>query len=92
MAYKHLLWAKPPVLGKKTTIKAAQGASAVTSPKRPPPKTTQEIIQQTLNRRALGPQKLFKPFTTKGKMKAREKRNKSESSTQQLSKQHHKVK
>ena len=87
VAYKHLPRAKPHVSGKKTPINEAQGgktAKAVTSAKRPPPKTTQEIIQQTLNRRALGPQKLLKPFTAKSKMNARNKRDKSEPSTQRL--------
>ena len=86
MAYKHLPRAKPHVSGKKTPINETQGEKAVTSPKRPPPKTTQEIIQQTLNRRALGPQKRLKPFTAKGKLNARDRRNKSEPSTQRLPK------
>ena len=86
MAYKHLPRAKPHVSGKKTPIKKTQEEKAVTSPKRPPPKTTQKTIQQTLNRRALGPQKLLKPFTAKGKLNARDKRNKSEPSRQRLPK------
>ena len=39
-----------------------------------------------LNRRALGPQKLFKHFKTKGKLNARDKRYKSEPYTQRLPK------
>ena len=87
VAYKHLPRAKPHVSGKKTPINEAQGgktAKLATSPKRPPPKTTQEIIQQKLNRRALGPKKLLRPFTTKSKINAREKRDKSEPSTQRI--------
>ena len=86
VAYKHLPRAKPHVSGKKTPNNETQGEKAVTSQKRPPPKTTQEIIEQTLNRRALGPQKLLKPVTAKGKLNARDRRNKSETSTQRLPK------
>ena len=66
-AYKHLPRSKPHVSGIKSTEQHTTKDSTSTSPKRSPPKTVQEIIQQTLNRRALGPKKLFKPFTSRAK-------------------------
>ena len=75
VAYKHLPRAKPRILGKNTPSTGAQGGTAeksATSPRKPPPKSTQEIIQQTLNRRALGPQKLLSTFASKNQKNARD--------------------
>ena len=41
--------------------------STSTSPKRLPPKNIQKVIRQSLNRKALGPQRIFKPITWKSK-------------------------
>ena len=60
VTYKHLPRSKPHVSGIKSTEQHTTKDSTFTSPKRSPPKTVQ-VIQQTLNRRALGPKKLFNP-------------------------------
>ena len=84
VAYKHLPRAKPRILEKKTPSTGAQGGASnnsAKSPRKPPPKSTQEILQQTLNRRALGPQKLLATFTPTQQGNARDR---SKSLTQRL--------
>ena len=70
VAYKHLPRAKPRVSGEKTTkpLPATADTQGTISPKRSPPKTIQDVLQQTLNRKALGPQKLFSTFNNKSKL------------------------
>ena len=82
VAYKHLPRAKPRVSGEKTTkpLPATQGTI---SPKRSPPKTIQDVLKQTLNRKALGPQKLFSTFNNKTKFAQRAKQQTKISKPQQ---------
>ena len=69
VAYTHLPRAKPRVSGKKTTNQhTTTEVKTTTSPKRSPPKTIQDIIQQSLNQKALGPKKLFSAFNSKPKL------------------------
>ena len=88
MSYKHLPRAEPRVLRKKATkpLPTNEGTQIPTSPKRSPPKTIQDIIQQSLNRKALGPQKLFSTFNSKSKLAQRAKQQNKNAKPQQRTK------
>ena len=79
VAYMHLPRAKPRVSGEKTTkpTPATEDTQGTISPKRSPPKTTQDVLKQTLNRKALGPQKLLSTFNVKSKLAQRTKQTKT---------------
>ena len=79
VTYKHLPHAKPRVSGEKTTkpTPATADTQGTISPKRSPPKTTQDVLKQTLNRKALGPQKLLSTFNNKSKLAQRTKQTKT---------------
>ena len=88
MADKHLPRAKPRVSGKKTTkpLSTSEERQVSLSPKLSPPITIQDIIQQSLNRKALGPQKLFSTFNSKSKFAQRAKQQSKNPKPQQRKK------
>ena len=71
MAVTPLPRAEPRVLGRQTTVEkttestTSKVISNPTIAKLSPSKSLQKVTHQSMNRRALRPQKLFKPFVTK---------------------------
>ena len=66
VAYKHLPRANPRVSGKKTTkpLSATEDTQVTIKPKRSPPKTIQDVLQQPLNRKTWDHKSCSVPSTT----------------------------